>query len=277
MNVLILAPHQDDEILCAAGLIQILVGRGDNVFVLFATNGDYRGLEIARKRYCESRGALALLGVDATQIFYLGYRDTGMRPCHSFLQRILSSPMSDVLEAPICSQTYHPAGMKTVHFLRTGAEGPLSKMTLLADLSWCLNRCNPELLVLPSKADAHGDHAALAALADYAYGDALPRLSYLIHGGDDIHWPSRVPGDILRPPVVLSSLWAQRIWIPLSESQQQLKHKAISMFTTQLSEDCTGFLYAFAREEELFFLRPKDIDRMKNCGIPFSCVGYPTE
>lgn len=259
MNVLLLAPHQDDEILCAAGLIQILRERGDNVFILFATNGDRQGSDTARKRYYESRDALALLDVDASQIFYLGYRDTGMRPSHSFLLRMLSSPMSDALEAPISSKTYHPAGMNTVRFLRTGSEGTLSKREFLSDLTWCLERCGPELLVLPSQADAHGDHSALAALAECVCGSALPSLSYLIHAGDDVHWPPRTSSESLRPSVISSSLWARRLRIPLSEAQRQLKRKAIGLFSSQLCEDCTGFLYAFAGKEEWFLTHPEDL------------------
>lgn len=278
MNILILAPHQDDEILCAAGLIQILRSRGDDIFVLFATNGDYHGIDTARKRYCESRDALSLLGVDAAKIFYLGYRDTGMRPCHSFLQRMLLSPMADALEAPISSQTYHPAGMKTVRALRTGTDGLLSKMMFLTDLTWFLGQCNPKLLVLPCRVDAHGDHAALAALAELSWGNISPRLSYLIHGGDDIHWPPRSSGDIPCPPVVSTDLWTQRLLIPLSESQRLLKRRAIDLFSTQLSEDSTGFLRAFAGGEELFFLCPEDADRLSESGgFPFDRAAYPTK
>lgn len=274
MNVLILAPHQDDEILCAAGLIQRVRDRGDDVFVLFATNGDYHGLDIARKRYYESRDALELLTVDASKIFYLGYRDTGMRPCHSFLWQLLLSPMSDAL---VSFQTYHPAGMETVRFLRTGAEGPLSKMLFLEDLTWFLAQCNPGLLVVPSRVDAHGDHSALADLTELAYkGNLPPRLSYLIHGGDDIHWPPRTLEDISRPPVVTRNLWAQRFIMQLSDSQRQLKQKAIDMFSTQLSEDHTGFLHAFAGREELFFLQPKDAKRLRESIGLFDSICYPT-
>lgn len=275
MKALVLAPHQDDEILCAAGLIQILHNRGDDVFVLFATNGDYRGADTAQKRYYESRDALALLEVNESKIFYLGYRDTGMQPCHSFLRRMLLSPMADALEAPISSETYHPAGMKTVRFLRTGAEGPLSKILFLADLTWVLNRCSPELLVLPSQADAHGDHAALAELAELADSSTLPRLSYLIHGGDDVHWPPRDSGDIPRPPAASRGLWARRLLIPLSEPQRQLKRRAIDVFATQLCEDHTGFLHAFAGEEELFFRRSEDTEQLKRRS-PFGRAAYPT-
>ena len=110
MNVLVLAPHQDDEILGAGGLIQICKERGDSVRVVFATNGDHRGSDIAFRRYHESREALSRIGVPESEIYYLGYGDTGMRACHSFLLRLLHAPMDQALDTPVSSTTYHPTG-----------------------------------------------------------------------------------------------------------------------------------------------------------------------
>lgn len=42
MRILLIAPHQDDEILAAGGLIQKCIKHGDDFLVLFATNGDYQ-------------------------------------------------------------------------------------------------------------------------------------------------------------------------------------------------------------------------------------------
>ena len=72
MDLMVLAPHQDDEILGAGGLIQICKSRGDSVRVVFATNGDRHGRGVARHRYDESRNALARLGVPESNIYYFG-------------------------------------------------------------------------------------------------------------------------------------------------------------------------------------------------------------
>lgn len=72
----------------SGGLIQKCIKHGDDFLVLFATNGDYHGFDIAEKRYYESEQALASLGLAKESIFYLGYGDTGMKPSHSFLKRM---------------------------------------------------------------------------------------------------------------------------------------------------------------------------------------------
>lgn len=256
MNIMILAPHQDDEILGAGGLIQICRSRGDTVKVVFATNGDYQGRSTACRRYHESRDALARLGISENEIYYLGYGDTGMHPNHSFLRRLLLSPMDAPLASPISSVTYHPAGRRTVRSLRTGQEGLLTKRELLLDLAWCFGTNVPDLLVVPSLWDTHGDHAALAALVELARPSAVAvnSVSFLIHGGDDWRWPPRKMEPAARPPVVPREVWDARITLALTPEQQALKRHLIGTFSTQTPQNVNGFLYAFAREEVFFSL-----------------------
>ena len=79
------------------------------------------------------------------------------------------------------------------------------------------------------------------------------RMSFLIHGGDDTRWPPRTAGYIACPLVIPEDVWKQRIILPLTAEQSALKRRLIGLFATQLKEDAGGFLYAFARDEELFF------------------------
>lgn len=256
MNILVIAPHQDDEILGAGGLMQICQQRGDTVSVVFVTNGDYHGANIAQQRYYESRDALARLDINESHIYYIGYGDTGgMSPGHSFLQRLLASQLDNPLVTPVAAKTYHPANRKTVRAFRTGQDSALTRRTLLCDLSWCMAACNPDLLVLPSPCDAHGDHAALAVLVKAAYGGVgvPPCLFYLVHGGNDSEWPPRAGKRLTRPPGILPTLWKRRISLPLTVQQQTFKRNLIGIFSSQLSEDHDGFLYSFARDEEIFF------------------------
>lgn len=259
MNVMVLAPHQDDEILGAGGLLQICRERGDYIRVLFATNGDYRGRDVARRRYHESREALSQLGIPESEIYYLGYADTGMRPSHSFLLRLLHTPMDQALASPVSLETYHPVGQRTVRQLRTGKDGPLTKREFLSDLTWCVEKCTPDLLIFPNPSDAHGDHAALAKLAEISCSglDIPRRLSFLIHGGDDNGWPPRAEGPAVCPPLITADVWKRRISLPLTVEQRAFKRRLISLFATQHLEDEGGFLDAFARSEELFFPCPE--------------------
>lgn len=256
MNILIIAPHQDDEILAAGGIIQKCVKLRDVVTVLFATNGDYRGPQIAQKRYHESSDALTFLGVDQKNIFYLGYGDTGMHYSHSFLRQLLFENSNTPLATPFSSMTYHPAGHKTVHAIRTGFESPFTQEAFLADLDWFLKEHTPDIIIAPNALDMHGDHAAIIPLLQKLnIENKVPIcLTYIIHGGDDGLWPLNNTKTFTCPPIISTETWKNRISIPLTITEQYGKTKAILAFKTQLKDDFDNFLVSFSKQEEIFFL-----------------------
>lgn len=256
MNVLVLAPHQDDEILAAGGIIQKCIKLGDSVTILFITNGDYRGPLIAHKRYHESQKALSLLGVTEKAIFYLGYGDTGMNYSHSFLRQILFSSRNTPFATPFSCMTYHPGGGKTVHAMRNGFESPLTQAAFLADLEWFIHEHKPDIIIAPDILDMHGDHAAIIPLLQKIdiFSQIPICLTYIIHGGNDTLWPSRDVKTFTRPPIISVEIWEKRITIPLINREQFLKHKAILKFKTQLKDDSDNFLISFSKQEEVFYL-----------------------
>lgn len=264
MNILIIAPHQDDEILAAGGLIQKCVKLGDILTFLFITNGDYLGSHIARRRYYESEQALSFLGVEKNAIFYLGYGDTGMKYSHSFLRKMLFAPPNMPLTTPFSSMTYHPACRKTVHAIRTGFESPLTQGAFLTDLEWFIEEINPDIIITPNIWDMHGDHAAMIPLLQKIniFNQIPVCLTYIIHGGNDTLWPPRDIKTFTRPPVISDEAWQKHIAIPLTDQEESKKLKAILAFTTQLKDDYDNFLVSFSKQEEIFFLlRENDISR----------------
>jgi len=76
-RLLVLAPHPDDEVLGAAGMIDAAVRRGAAVRVAVATDGETgpdksgAGNEHPRRRKEETRHDIANLGVGAGEIIYL--------------------------------------------------------------------------------------------------------------------------------------------------------------------------------------------------------------
>lgn len=264
MNILFIAPHQDDEILAAGGLIQKCVNLGDNFMILFVTNGDYCGPHIAQKRYYESKQALEYLGIREESIFYLGYGDTGMKYSHSFLRRMSFEEPNTVLSTPFSSMTYHPAGRETVHFMRTGLESPLTQAAFLADLEWFIKKDFPDIIIAPNFLDMHGDHATLIHLLQKLniFNQIPICLTYIIHGGNDILWPLRNTKTFTCPPVLSINEWKKRISVPLTKQEQIRKYRAIAGFTTQLKDDSVNFMVSFSKQEEVFFLlRDNEINR----------------
>ncbi len=73
-NVLIVAPHMDDEIIACGGVIQQYVKKSANITVVFMTDGsegnpNYDPVKLAKLRKEESRHACGLLGV--TDLIFL--------------------------------------------------------------------------------------------------------------------------------------------------------------------------------------------------------------
>ena len=89
-RVMVIVPHQDDEILMAAGIIRHLVNRQRSIDIVMATNGDYgcRDLSVGRARLQETVKGLKLLSVPITGLHILGYADTGMPAEDSFLTHL---------------------------------------------------------------------------------------------------------------------------------------------------------------------------------------------
>jgi len=73
-NVLIVAPHMDDEIIACGGVMQKYLEQGAKITVVFMTDGsegnpNYEAAELAKLRKEESRNACGLLGV--TDLIFL--------------------------------------------------------------------------------------------------------------------------------------------------------------------------------------------------------------
>lgn len=72
-NVMVIVPHQDDDINLVGGMIEPYIENGSNVTFVFSTTGDRYGL--AEVRANEVVAALTPLGVKKENIYYLGFGD----------------------------------------------------------------------------------------------------------------------------------------------------------------------------------------------------------
>ncbi|MBI3610147.1 MAG: PIG-L family deacetylase [Nitrospirae bacterium] len=223
-QVMILAPHPDDETLAAGGLLQQATAEGAEVRVIFATDGDNNpwpqrvierrwriGAEDrarwGARRRDEAVSALTALGIPAASAIFLHYPDQGL-----------------------------------TSLLLSGDEKPVIALTE-AIAAW-----RPTLLVMPSELDLHPDHSALALMVRFALARLDPdqrrftTIRYLIHGP--------------HPPP------ANRDWraFPLSVSEQTRKREAILRYASQLVLSRRRFL-AFAGDRERFMISAGPVER----------------
>lgn len=72
-RVMMIVPHQDDDINLLGGVIEEYVKYGSEMYVVFVTNGDY--FEMPVVRYWEALEVLGNMGVEEDHVIFLGYGD----------------------------------------------------------------------------------------------------------------------------------------------------------------------------------------------------------
>ncbi len=166
-NVLVIAPHQDDESLGCGGTIALLRQAGVQVQMVFTTNGSlshpnskqYPAAKLTALREQEAISALHLLGVDESHITFLRLQDGSL---------------------PVSTAPGFAGAVKAL----TGVLGSIA----------------PQTILLPWQRDPHPDHRATWQITQEAIRQAgiKPRqLEYLIWlweraGENDLPMPGEV-------------------------------------------------------------------------------------
>lgn len=259
VEVLVLAPHPDDEVLLAAGVLLRTVGEGRTAAVVVMTNGDFTCERDGYLRQSETITALEALGVGEDQVHFLGYPDGYL----SKLGATALAPLERRGPDGACAKgavTYGHRGWKRVdeHTARTGWPAPYTSESLTEDLAAVLDRLRPRDVYLPHAIDAHPDHAST-----YVYfRRALDRTHFpapLVHRGV-VHagpcWPSDchtpyTPGSLFPPlPEPLERyLPSERLHV-----DPRLKTQVIALYPSQTGPSLySDWLSAFARREEIFY------------------------
>src|SRR3954462_3790571 len=211
-RLLVIAPHPDDEVLGAGGLMQRVKATGGTVRVVFLTHGDgypegvkeedhveaptandYLGYGKQRRR--EAHAALVRLGLaDAFQTF-LGFPDGGL--CK--LTRAYWSERRGAYRSPY-TRLNRPGKPRIV-----GPGTEYRGEDLAQELAQIIGDFRPTLILVPRKEDQHADHcAAWFFLADAitavrrVHADySVDVLTYVVHF---YGWPFDDEEQRLPPP-----------------------------------------------------------------------------
>ncbi len=167
-RILVLVPHQDDEIAVAGSLIWTLRQQNKEVYVCYATNGDY---EISADiRYQEACEALEVLGVSKDYIIMLGYPDTSNEDglAHIFYHEGTN---------PIHSKggydhTYSGELFTDYATLVYGQQHSYTRQNYLNDVKAVMHQLLPDLIICVDM-DHHVDHRMLSLIFERAMGEIL--------------------------------------------------------------------------------------------------------
>ena len=262
-RLLIIAPHPDDEVLSAAGLMQRVHEAGGTIRVVYLTNGegypegvrveehhqlptpaDYR--DYGRRREREARTALEALKIGDYAATFLSFPDGGLGK----LMRAYWSERRPPYRSPYTRRNRPPASKVLIQ--ATEFRG----VDLTLELARIIGDFRPTMIVAPRKEDQHVDHCA----AWYFTADALsdvtrvePEFSadlvtYIVHY---YSWPFEDDGPQLGPPPHLHGGVSGWLSLPLTRAEAHAKSVALKRYRTQMHV-MAWFLDGFARSNEIF-------------------------
>lgn len=269
-NLLVIVPHQDDEILMGAGLIYEMIKQDKKVNIAVVTNGDYEcnDLSKGRARLKETLRGLETLGVSSENVYFLGYADTGMPREESFLMSLYGTQKGNMIFPSSASKvTYGLDEKQDYHYQCFGKHGDYSRNTLTGDLIHLLMEIQPDSILTTHCSDMHGDHEGLF----YFVNEACEKIniSYnprifvgLIHSpeGDDT-WPLRDTETYSCPKGLEDKglKWDERMILPLRKEmtgglrEGNLKYEALLKYETALEPNAVEYLMSFIKDEEIFW------------------------
>lgn len=258
---MVIAPHNDDEVLGVGGVLQRHLRQGDRVTVVLLTNGDgqYHGpfrnpaqvIQFGYQRQEESLRALAKLGIPEQDIIFLGYPDRGLAILWNHYwscERLYTSPQTRKNHSPY-KNSFTP-------------KAPYCGLSLVQDLEALLRRERPKTIYLPHPNDRHPDHWSAYAFTLYALELlklAYPEedsfrdvrlLTYLVHYG---RWPmprGKFLNATLKFPRPLQHTDTRWLSIPLTWQEVISKYQAIREYKSQV-QFMPLYLISFARRNEL--------------------------
>ena len=277
VDLLVFAPHPDDETIGAGGVIQQALAVGKNVRIVFVTNGDgypraasvllakpipelgpsdYISLAATRQR--EAVAAARLLGLDASSLVFLGYPDAVM-------PAVTANASSSPVESPYTAMhsTYGPAH-NDYHTAAHGQPGAYARSSALGDVVEILRDSAPGQVYVTDRVDTHPDHVATFELVTEAaatIGYAGGLLTFVVHSGSGECWPypaGTAPNGRFEQHTIdgvmypIGAVWPPPIRVPLTSSEYELKLRTIAAHASQFAVD-RQYLESFVKSEEVFW------------------------
>jgi LmbE family N-acetylglucosaminyl deacetylase len=272
-NIVVFAPHPDDEALIASGIVNRAKANGDLVKVVLATNGDCKVPSQPLVRERETIAAMSQLGLAADDVIFLGYPDCGLREIY-YNYTTLASRYTSVAGY---SQTYGFEGLGRTDYHRYiyGSPANYNKPSFLQDVRNVLLNYRPQDVYVTSAYDDLNDHYTLGFLiteALVALTREDPTFQPTLHEAivhepcelvcnPSYHWPDPpfTPTVFMHEPPYLATMtplaWADResVEVPLAmQSTDEIfnpKHRAISQYLSQGID----WLISFVKRDEVFW------------------------
>lgn len=175
-KVLIIVPHEDDDMNLAACIFPSLAQNND-VHVLFTTNGDRSygkesNKDLKALRLKEAMKALSVLGVQEDHVLFLGYGDCWMQAEHPDHHSTLKHWYHAPDDFPMMSESRetHTYGLSSKPCVHPGTL--YTKRHFEEELKSVIESVNPSCIICIDY-DSHHEHRALSLIFDKVMGKIL--------------------------------------------------------------------------------------------------------
>lgn len=272
-TTMIIVPHQDDEILMTAGVIRKLIEQGIELSLVMVTNGDCECEDYSKgkARLEETLEGVKMLGMEARQVEFLGYADTGMEQEDSFLTHLYEEKDGEKVYRSFCTdRTYGLENKQEYHLRKWGEHASYTRNMLKEDIKTLIRESHPNNIFTTSEQDLHGDHAALCSFVHEILDELEREEQYtpvvycgLVHScAGDENWPER-DNETFNCPDGFGEqngcCWEERLVLKVPEIMKRkngtdnLKYQALLKYETALEPGAYSFLMAFIKDEEIFW------------------------
>ena len=258
-DLLVFAPHPDDEVIGTGGVMQQALVAGRRVRVVFSTSGDGYPkaasallgkpeaslgpadfIQLGETRRQEAIAAAHELGVPESRLVFLGYPDAALDELFERGDRgPVRSPWTLLAASPISGSPY------------THADA-------LDDFADVLRASDASEVYVTDWTDEHLDHRATNGFvheAMNAVGSGARLRTFMVHAGG-VAWP---PAGPLYGTVVIDGVtqpagvpWPPPIRVPLTPEQSARKRRALEAHASQWTID-RDYLDRLAKDEEVFW------------------------
>lgn len=161
-KVMVIVPHEDDDMNIASGVLEQFVRYGSEVYVVFVTNGDY--WDIAEVRLTEAIRALHSVGIPEDHVIFLGYADGWATD---------APHIYNAAEGALCKSRNGYSATYALKSHPAWNEGnPYTSSNLLEDMQSVILNHRPDV-ILCSDYDAHVEHKATTLAFEKALGQIL--------------------------------------------------------------------------------------------------------
>lgn len=291
-KVMIIVPHEDDEVLAGGGIIKDATLNGDNVKVVIGTNGDFNGQAAGKNRIEESIAALTNLNVKQKDMIFMGYADNGGLigrwgqevDDSQLYQMYMAADENKLIPSKNGNQeTYgqDSGGKQDYHFEYTGEHAEYTRKNFLNDLMHAIKEFEPTDIYSTSMYDMHSDHAYINLFVREAIlelqkedNNFQPTLwDGIVHSvagdtdlGGATNWPAHGEDvtKALEEPNNLEEAttfdWNKRVSVTVPYQMRQpaplkysLKEQTLRLYGSQYM---SNFIADFSRHDEVFWEKP---------------------